>query len=229
MSAGTASQIVCVEPTRRSRTFVWLKRGLQTLFVLCILPRLVCYRLARLLLGARAFGASSESIARIPGLRGVYARQAFYRATLRSCGHDVYFGWNSVFSMTEAEVGERVYIGRFCSLGFAVLEDEVMLADRVQILSGGREHGAAESADSTRHSAAQRYEQVRIGRGAWIGVGAIIMADVGAGAVIGAGAVVNKPIPAGCVAVGVPAKIVKQPQPATPAHLPQQADERTTN
>ena len=37
------------------------------------------------------------------------------------------------------------------------------------------------------------------------------MADVGEDAIIGAGAVVNRPISAGCVAVGVPLRIVKNP------------------
>ena len=36
---------------------------------------------------------------------------------------------NSVFLMAEAELGERVYVGRFCSIGFAKLDDEVMLED----------------------------------------------------------------------------------------------------
>jgi len=53
--------------------------------------------------------------------------------------------------------------------------------------------------------------KVIIEDGAHIGIGAIIMPGVtiGKGAVIGAGAVVTKDIPAYCVAVGSPAKIIK--------------------
>lgn len=108
--------------------------------------------------------------------------------------------------MTEARVGDRVYLGRHCSIGFAVIEDEAMLADGVQILSGGHEHAEAADPTQTRQATIQRYEQIRIGRGAWIGAGAIVMADVGANAVIGAGAVVTRPIPSDCVAMGVPAR-----------------------
>lgn len=53
--------------------------------------------------------------------------------------------------------------------------------------------------------------KVVIKDGAHIGIGAIIMPGVtiGEGAVIGAGAVVTKDIPDYCVAVGMPAKVVK--------------------
>ncbi|MCA9131777.1 MAG: hypothetical protein KDA45_01425 [Planctomycetales bacterium] len=83
-----------------------------------------------------------------------------------------------------------------------------MLADHVQILSGGREHSRADDARSMQQQE-QRYQRVTIGRGAWIGAGAIVMADVGAGAIVGAGAVVNRPIPAHHLAAGVPARVLK--------------------
>jgi len=199
--------------TKRSATFVLFKRCLQAGFSLWALPRLLTYFTCRSVVGRRAFGAASESIARLPGLRGVYLRQAFYRQTLAVCGQDAYFGWNSVFSMCEASVGKQAYIGRFCSIGFADIGAEAMLADHVQILSGGREHTRD---DPTRPIQAQdqHYERTRIGAGAWIGAGAIVMADVGEHAIIGAGAVVNKPIPAYSVAIGVPARVVKSlPRP----------------
>ena len=206
-----APAIVRVDQPARSSAFMAAKRLVQGLFLLLATPRLLTYALARRVVGERrAFGAASESIARIPGIRGVYVRQAFYRRLLASCGQDCYFGWNSVFSMPEAQLGERVYIGRFCSIGYAVLEDEVLLADGVQILSGGQEHASHDGEHASAQSASQQYKQVRIGKAAWIGARAVVMADVGAGAVIGAGAVVNRPIPADSIAVGVPAKVIKQ-------------------
>ena len=53
--------------------------------------------------------------------------------------------------------------------------------------------------------------KVIIKDGAHIGIGAIIMPGVtiGKGAIIGAGAVVTKDIPDYCIAVGVPAKVIK--------------------
>jgi acetyltransferase-like isoleucine patch superfamily enzyme len=205
---------VRVEPPRRSAAFMLLKRCVQALFTVAVLPRLASYHLGRSILGARAFGAASESIARIPGLRGIYFRQAFYRQTLTRCGQDVSFGWQSVFSMTEAEVGDRVYIGRFCSIGYAAIEDEVMLADGVQVLSGGHEH-RSESSGKSMQQHGQQYTRVTIGRGAWIGAGAVIMKNVGAGAIVGAGAVVTKPVPAGGLVYGVPAAARKSSESAS--------------
>jgi len=197
---------VVVRP--RHRLFVVAKRVVQALFVIVALPRCACFWLGNALLGPRAFMAASESIARIPGIRGVLIRQAFYGRVLAHCGKDVYFGWLSVFSMTEARIGDRAYIGKYCSLGFADLEDEVMLADGAQILSGGHEHNRHDTKVSMQ-SQAQTYHRVRIGRGSWIGAGAIVMADVGEHSIVGAGAVVTKPLPAFSVAIGVPARIVR--------------------
>ncbi|KAK9808097.1 hypothetical protein WJX73_006031 [Symbiochloris irregularis] len=56
---------------------------------------------------------------------------------------------------------------------------------------------------------------VRIGNNCWIGGAAIIMGGVtvGEGCIIGAGAVVTRDIPPWCVAVGSPARVVKQAKP----------------
>ena len=56
-----------------------------------------------------------------------------------------------------------------------------------------------------------KYAPVVIKDGAHIGIGGIIMPGVtiGEGAVIGAGSVVTRDIPPYCVAVGVPAKVIK--------------------
>ena len=56
-----------------------------------------------------------------------------------------------------------------------------------------------------------KFAPIRIQDGVHIGIGSIIMPGVtiGEGAVIGAGSVVTRDIPPYCVAVGVPAKVIK--------------------
>ncbi len=56
-----------------------------------------------------------------------------------------------------------------------------------------------------------KYAPIFIKDGAHIGIGSIIMPGVtiGEGAVVGAGSVVTKDVPPYCVAVGVPAKVIK--------------------
>ena len=52
---------------------------------------------------------------------------------------------------------------------------------------------------------------IRIGDGAWLGYGVIVLSGVhiGEGAVVGAGSVVTRSIPDGAVAVGMPARVIK--------------------
>ncbi len=198
------------EPAERGAAGELGKRTAAALAVLWIAPRLAAYRVARALLGeARALVGASESIARIPGLRGVYCRRAFYRRVLAGCGRDVYIGWQTTFSKPQARLGNGVYVGRGCSIGWAEIGDGALLADGVQVPSGGRQHGAADGEAGFRDRP-QEFRRVKIGAGAWIGAGAIVMADVGEGALIGAGAVVREAVPAGALAAGVPAEVVRR-------------------
>ncbi len=154
----------------------------------------------------RGFILASERIAKRSGQLGVYIRQAFYRRTLAGVGEDVHFGFMSLFSKRQAALGNRVYIGRFCTVGWAEIGDDVMLADGVQILSGRHQHGSEAHEGETLKDNEQSFSRVTIGEGAWLGANSVIMADVGQGAIVAAGAVVVKPVPDGGKVGGVPAK-----------------------
>lgn len=174
-------------------------------------PWLVRYRLVQCVMGpSRAFIAMSERVAKKPGMMGIYSRQSYYKNVLDHVGQDVHFGFMSLLSKPKASIGDRVYIGRFCTLGWVELGDDVMLADAVQILSGGNQHGDQSQVGQgqTLHDNEQQFSKVTVGKGAWIGAGAIVMADVGEGAIVGAGAVVTKPVEAGTRVGGVPAKVL---------------------
>jgi acetyltransferase-like isoleucine patch superfamily enzyme len=194
----------------------WLKQIAGLIGLLRALPQVWRYRAARRVMGeTRAFPAASERVAAIPGYVGLYTRRAFYRHVLEHVGQDTYLGFMTVFSKPQARIGDRAYIGRFCSIGWADIGEDVLLADGVQLLSGGRQHGSAAAVGAVLRDNEQQFSKVTIGRGAWLGAGAIVMADVGAGAVVAAGAVVVKPVGPGERVGGVPARALPT-APSTP-------------
>jgi len=173
------------------------------------LPRLLWFGVCAPVLGRdRAFEGAMQGLARSPGLRGVLMRRGFLSVVLAACHPTVTVGYGVLMSKTGATLGENVYVGPGCSLGLVSLEQDVLLADGVRIPSGGHTHALADAAVPIREQGGTP-TRVRVGRGTWIGSGAVIMADIGANCVIGAGAVVTKPMPDNVVAVGVPAKVIR--------------------
>jgi acetyltransferase-like isoleucine patch superfamily enzyme len=190
-----------------------LKRSLKNVvyFVaLClVLPFALSERLARRLLGRDVwFSCHNEFLSLIPGKIGWFLRNAYLHLTLRHCPLSCCFLFGTLFTHSEAEVGDRVYMGAHCIIGMATVGDETMLADRVHVLSGGHQHGTAGGTASFQDQP-QHFTRVRIGRNCWVGTNVVIMADVGDNCVIGAGSVVTKPIPDNSVAVGNPARIIR--------------------
>lgn len=53
---------------------------------------------------------------------------------------------------------------------------------------------------------------IRVGDGAWLGTGAVLLdgVSVGRGAVIGAGAIVREDVPELCIAAGIPARVLRK-------------------
>jgi acetyltransferase-like isoleucine patch superfamily enzyme len=186
-----------------------LKAALHGLFTLLSLGQLARYRLARVVLGeARAFRGLAERLARFTGYSGVYLRAAAYRKVLRRSSREVQVGFGTVFSQAQAVLGDHVYIGRYCSLGWVEIGRDTMIADFVAIPSGGRVHQVCGATRTPPRLCRNDFRPIQIGEGTWIGSHATILADVGRFSIVGAGAVVTKPIPDFAVAVGVPARIV---------------------
>jgi acetyltransferase-like isoleucine patch superfamily enzyme len=102
-------------------------------------------------------------------------------------------GSNSVIvSMAGVELGEAVLVAGGC------------------YISAGAYH-TGDVSRAIMDQGAYSKGPIVIGDNAWIGTGAIILdgVKVGKSAVIGAGAVVTRDIPANAVAVGVPAKVIR--------------------
>lgn len=182
-----------------------LKQVAQRIAWVLVVPTRLRYALLQRVLGSdRALSAVSERLAGRPGVLGLYQREAFYRGGLARVGRDVHIGYQTLFSKTAAELGDRVYLGRFCTVGWAIIGDDAKLADGVQVLSGARHHQREAGLELVDHPV--RVQPIRIGRGAWIGANAVVMADVGEGAIVGAGAVVTRPVAAHTTVAGVPAR-----------------------
>ena len=103
------------------------------------------------------------------------------------------------------KIGNNVYINSNSLLmarGGITIEDDVMLAANVQLLSNNHDEYDRQVLTC---------KPIHIKRGAWIGAGASILPGVTIGkyAIVGAGAIVTKDVGDYEVAVGVPAKIVK--------------------
>lgn len=114
-------------------------------------------------------------------------------------------------------IGSGCTIGHFNHIyatGSIILEDNVLTADKVYITDN--QHDYTDPLMPIMHQKVRQSRPVRIGSGSWIGENAVIMgASIGKHCVIGAQAVVTKDIPDYCVAVGNPARVIKQYNPLT--------------
>lgn len=105
------------------------------------------------------------------------------------------------------KIGKNVFINFDCvflDLGGITIEDNVLIAPKVSLLSEGHPVSPNE-----RQSLVPGH--IHIKKNAWIGAGATILpgVTVGENAVVAAGAVVSKDVPANTIIGGVPAKIIK--------------------
>lgn len=103
------------------------------------------------------------------------------------------------------KIGNNVFINSNSLLmarGGITIEDDVMLAANVQLLSNNHDEYDRQVLTC---------KPIHIKKGAWIGAGASILPGVTIGkyAIVGAGAIVTRDVGDYEVAVGVPAKVVK--------------------
>ena len=155
----------------------------------------------------------SEGLSLFPGLPGSYLRVAYYKMTLRRFSFSNYVGLGSFFAHAEASVGQHVGIGAYCILGYVDIGDHALIADRVQILSGRRQHRRDANGNLTDEG--RRFSEISIGAQCWIGAASIVMASVGRGATVMPGSVITFRIPEGAVAGSDPAKVVREQMEAS--------------
>jgi len=105
------------------------------------------------------------------------------------------------------KIGKNVFINFDCTfldLGGITIEDNVLIAPKVSLLSEG--HPVS---PQNRHSLLVGH--IHIKKNVWIGAGAIILhgVTIGENSIVAAGAVVSKDVPSNTLVGGVPAKFIK--------------------
>ena len=106
-----------------------------------------------------------------------------------------------------SEIGERcrIFIANSLNMG-----EKVLLSPNVYITDCDHEYRDLE-VPVIEQGIVQKGQKVSIGDGSYIGINAVIVGNVKIGrhCVIGANSVVTKDVPDYCVAVGSPAKVIK--------------------
>jgi len=105
------------------------------------------------------------------------------------------------------KIGKNVFINFDCTfldLGGITIEDNVLIAPKVSLLSEGHP-----IEPENRHALVPK--PIHIKKNAWIGAGATILQGVtiGENAVVASGAVVSNDVPDNTIVGGIPAKIIK--------------------
>jgi acetyltransferase-like isoleucine patch superfamily enzyme len=186
-----------------------LKSVVRGAAFLAVLPRILSFRVWSRFLGRdRALEGATQSLARVPGIRGQYLRRAFLAHAINGCHPTAAICWGTVFSKAGATIDENAYVGPGCHLGLVHVGRNVLLAAGVHVPSGMQTHGTGNVEAPIRDQAGQ-LALVTIGEGSWVGSAAVVMADIGRDSVIGAGSVVTKPIPDRVIAAGVPARVIR--------------------
>ncbi len=190
-----------------------MKRHAKNLIgLLCavlVLPMVIAYRLQAMIAGqARVFSGWAQLFSLIPGLSGVHLRHAFLRATTAHCGNDACVSFGTIFSHPDVSIGPAAYIGNYCSIGNVTIEEDVLIASHVSIMNGCHQHGT-DRLDVPLREQPGHFEPVTIGRDSWIGERATITASVGKHCIVGAGSLVLTAMPDYSIAVGVPARVIR--------------------
>ena len=182
-----------------------------------VLPAGVTARLLHRLTGsAMLFNLFAQWFAVVPGIFGVYARICYYKQTLARAEFDGEFAFGSMVTKISAEIGHRVYVGLYSTVGYAEIGDDCVLANFVSILSGRRQHNFADP-DRPIFSNEDTFAKVTIGENCFFGDKSTVMANVGRRTIVGAGSVVVDDIPEYVIAAGSPAKPVRDRRPGSPA------------
>lgn len=164
-------------------------------------------------LNARQFGllastARIQTLLRLEGKENIYIHKGVIIQKM---------SWLAAVPLTNAPtckltIGKNTIIGHFNHIyatGELTIGEHVLTADKVYIADNQHQY---DDVNTPVHlQPIKQFPPMHIGDGTWIGENVCILGvSIGKNCVIGANSVVTKEIPDYCVAVGAPAKVVKQ-------------------
>ncbi|WP_459889895.1 acyltransferase [Desulfothermus okinawensis] len=121
---------------------------------------------------------------------------------------DSTIGFLTTFSDPRIKIGNGVYIGPKCDIGYVEIGKYTLIGTGVHIISGTKQHFFSRLDIPIKEQGGD-LKKIVIGEDVWIGNGAIVGANIGKGAVVGAGSVVMSSVPEYAIVGGNPAKILK--------------------
>ncbi len=160
----------------------------------------------------RAFAggiATQELLVSLPSWQLVrWSRRVFLQRRLRSCGSELDVSQGAIFEFPERiELGDRVFVNRGALITARAdihIGDDVLVGPYVVINSGDHNYS-----DLTQPIGSQGHKPgpIMIGNDVWLGAHCVILRNVkvGDGAVVAAGAVVINDVPPRTLVAGVPA------------------------
>ena len=123
--------------------------------------------------------------------------------------------YENVKYQPQIKIGDNVTVGDDCHIGAinkVIIGDDVLMGSKIYIADHSHGQVKAEEKDirmvqRNLHSKGS----VEIGNNVWLGEGVAILPNVkiGSGAIIGSNSVVTKDIPENVVAVGAPARVIR--------------------
>jgi acetyltransferase-like isoleucine patch superfamily enzyme len=159
--------------------------------------------------GRLYFPFLSDALSLIPFSLGWKLRRAVYSRILPRVGSDAVLHFGVSIEDPRTTIGDNVWISAHCYLDYAEIADAVLVGPHAVLLAGGRQHRIDRLDIPIKDQGNRPKEPLRIGRGAWIGANATVLAEVGHDAIVGAGAVVTKPVPPYAVVAGNPARVLR--------------------
>ncbi len=154
------------------------------------------------------FRSMSEFLSVMPYFPGVILRYEFYRFALRKCGKNVLIEYGAIFIYSDVAIGDNVLIGRYNIIHHCDIGNDVLIGERCTFLSGTKQHNF-DRIDIPMNAQGGAKKRIAISDDCWIGSHCVVMEDLGTGCIVGAGSVVARAVPDYSIAVGSPARVVR--------------------